>query len=101
MCGARFKRSDGTTWEALTESDGTTALVFTAAKLADAGALEGSVVLGTIPLQELDGTTYKAIRIVYTESGSAAQLVSAVYVISDVYSQKTSQADDLFSKVRP
>jgi len=96
-----LRRDDGTTWEALKESDGTTDLAFTATLLDDAGGLEGGSVVGTLPFDSGGyEETYKSVRLSYTESGSAAALIGAAYVISDLRGKVSGQSDDLFSKAR-
>lgn len=98
-----LKRSDGTTWEALKEHDGVTDLQFTPTLLDDAGAIETSAILGTLDLGDLDGTTYKAIRLSFTENGGAgggAFLIGAIYQIYDLYTHPSGTTDDLFAKVR-
>lgn len=92
-------RSDGSTWSPLKQSDGTTNLIFTATALADAGALEGGLLLGTLDLGDVNSETYEAIRLSYVESGSAAQLISASYVISGLYTQPSGTSDDLWAKL--
>ncbi len=92
-------RADGTTWEALKQKDGTTALVFPAAKLGDTDEIEKGLLMGTLPLSRIDNETYKAIRIVPTESGGGASLISAAYVISDLVAEASGQTDELFSLV--
>lgn len=95
-----LRRDDGTTWEALKESDGTTDLEFTATALDDGGALEGDRLLGTIDMGDIDGETYEAIRLSFEEDATAAMLVGAAYVISDLYARPSGDTDDLFSKAR-
>lgn len=95
-------RSDGATWQTLKQDDGITDLGFTASKLADTAALELGALLGTVDVSRLDSTTYKAIRLKYTQSTSAVTaLIGAAYVISDLYSRPSTQTDDLFSKTIP
>jgi len=95
-----LKRSDGTTWVAIKEADGTTALVFLATLLDDAGIGENGSFIGSLDLTAFDGSTYKAIRLVYTEGGSAAALVGCAYYISGLYSEPGGDTDYLYAKTR-
>ena len=99
-----LKRSDGTTWENLKESDGTTDLEFTASKLADTAELEDGTLLGTMHLSTVDGSTYEAMRLLYTRGAQAVDVeIGAAYIISDLYTVPDAQGlkDDLFAKSRP
>ena len=96
-----LQRADGSTWENLKESDGTTDLEFTAASLDDGGAGENAVLLGTLPMAKLDATTYKAIRVTFQSEGAQAMLMGVAYVISELYERASGQSDDLFSKIMP
>jgi len=98
-----LRRDDGTTWEALKESDGSTNLAFTATDLDDAGQLEtDGYLLGTIDLGYVDGETYKAVRVSITNDGTPAVVMGAAYVISDLYRMADADgAADLFDKVHP
>lgn len=93
-----LKRSDGTTWEALKESDGSTDLAFTASKLSDTAQAENGSILGTLDMSRIDGDTYKSIRVVYDNDVAQAALVAIGYIISDLYTHPSGTADDLFSK---
>jgi len=94
-----LKRSDGTTWEALKEKDGTTDLKFTAAKLQDAAALENGIVRGCIPLARVKAGTYKSIRVSFAVTGAFATLVGASYEIVDLFELDQAATDDLFAKL--
>lgn len=97
-----LKRSDGTTWEALKQNDGTTDLVFPTAKTADAAALENGALLGTVDVSRILGETYSAIRLSLAQAtASVTALVGAAYVISDVHEHPTGQVDDLFALTVP
>jgi hypothetical protein len=96
-----LRRSDGTTWDNLKQWDTTTDLGFTASKLADAAELENGYLLGTLDLTQLDGVTYKALRLQYIQAtGSVTALMGAAFVLSDLYVEPGGQADDLFSKMQ-
>jgi hypothetical protein len=95
-----LKRSDGTTWEALKEADGTTTLEFDPTLLDDAGVGEAGHFIGSLDLTHIDGSTYKAVRLVYEEDGAAAALVGAAYYISDLYTQPGGDTDYLYAKTR-
>lgn len=90
------KISDST-WVNMTRKDGTTVLEFPPADLDDAQALEAGALIGTLDCSDIDGTTYKAIRLVVIENGGGANTVlfSAVYVITDVYTHPSGQVDKL------
>jgi len=94
-----LKRSDGTTWEALKQKDGTTDLIFTASKLQDTAQLENGVVRGCIPLDRVKGSVYKSIRISFAVTGAFATLVGASYEIVDLHEMDEVATDDLFSKL--
>ncbi len=94
-------RSDGSTWEALTEYDGVTALVFLASLFTADSVLEDDVVIGTIPLDRIDWDTYEAIRIVVTNAVAVAVTIGCCYVISGVRSVPSGQTDYLFAKCMP
>lgn len=92
--------SDGTTWEALKDASNNN-LVFTAAKMKDAGELDGGAVIGTIPFTDINLDAYKAIRLTVTDAGTGTHNIGAAYVISDLLTfPNTSKTDDLWSKVR-
>jgi len=95
-----LKRSDGTTWEALKESDDVTNLAFTPTLLDDATIIENGYLMGTIDLGDVDSEVYEAIRISVTENGGGANAVlfAAVYVIADLYARPGGEVDDLFYK---
>lgn len=95
-----LRRDDGTTWEALKQSDGTTNLTFTEANLDDGDAIENGYVLGTVDLADVDSATYEAMRLSVTENGGGANtvLLAAAYSISDLYKRPSGETDDLFSK---
>lgn len=93
-------RSDGVTWATLTEADGTTDLEFLATLLDDGGAGENGAFIGSLDLTHIDGVTYKAVRLKYTESGNAAALVGAAYYISGLYSEPGGDTDYLYAKTR-
>lgn len=93
-----LKRSDGATWEAITDIDGN-ALVFTAAKTSDGGVMENGVVYGSIPIAKMDSVTYKSIRITAINAVAQNVVCSAAYVISDLFAAPPVQVDDLLSKV--
>jgi hypothetical protein len=95
-----LKRSDGTTWETLLDGSGA-GLVLTGAKYNDAGALENGSLLATLPLDDVDSTTYKSVRITFTEGATAAALVAVAFVISDLYGRPGGAADETFSLMRP
>lgn len=90
-------RSDGTTWEDI-QSLLSVDLEFPPAKLDDAGAGENGALLGTVDLSDINGVTYKSLRVTYEEETAAvAQLVSIVYVLFDLYSHPSGQTDELFA----
>jgi hypothetical protein len=93
-----LSRSDGTTWVALKENDGTTNLEFLPTLYDDAGLGEGAALLGTIPLSDVDGTTYEAIRVTFESEGAQAMLIGIAYVISDLHEYPSGQVDYLFDK---
>ena len=96
------KRRDTGSWEAITEQDGTTALVVTATLLDDGGDLENGIVTATLPDYAFDAVTYASVRLRFTEGGNAAALIAASYVISDLYEIPSGATDDFFpAKVRP
>lgn len=95
-----LRRDDGTTWEALKEDDGSTDLAFTAASMNDAGAFENGMLRGTIDFSRISATTYKAIRLIFAAT-TQSYLVSAAYVISDLYQHPSGDTDDLFAKLQP
>jgi len=88
-------------WVNQPEGDGTTDLEFTLAEIADTGTLEDGTLLGTIDLSDIDGNTYKAIRLLVTETATQAVVVGAAYIISDLYKHPSTTVDDLFSKTQP
>lgn len=89
-------RSDHSTWAALKDKNGDD-LVFPAAKIGDGDALENGLLLGTLPLRDVDAETYEAVRLVLAETATAACLVGAAYVLSDPHAESTGQADELFA----
>lgn len=92
-----LKRSDGTTWETIKNAAGTD-IGFTASELADGGALEtAGFFQGTLNLYDVDSTTYKALRILFTAGTANAQLIAAAYVISDLKRVPSGQTDKLFA----
>ena len=93
------RRSDSG-WEDLKEVDGTTVLRFTDTLLDDGGALENGAALGTLEMKRVDATTYKALRLVFTEAGNAAALVGAAYVISELLEMDSNATDELRDKQR-
>jgi len=98
-----LRRDDGTTWEALKESDGITNLAFTPANMDDAGQLEtDGYLLGTMDLNHIDGITYSAVRLVLVNDGTPAVVAGAAYVISDCYRLTDGEGSaDLFDKLHP
>lgn len=89
-------RSDGSTWEAHKNAVGTD-IAFAPAKLAKGGALENGVLIGTIPVIDLDSSKYKAIRLLFTAGTANAQLIGASYVISELRRVPSVMADELFA----
>lgn len=95
-----LQRDDGTTWATLLDGSGA-ALVLDGAKYNDAGALETGALLGTLPLSDVDSTTYKSVRIQFTEGATAAALVAVGYVIADLYDRASGSTDEIFPLMRP
>lgn len=102
-----LRRDDGTTWEALKEGPfqaggtplGTTDLQFTPAKLANDAELEANgYLVGTLDLGQLQATTYKAIRLVYTCGTTSTAAIAASYMIYDLKREPSGVTDDLFFK---
>lgn len=92
-CVLQVRNADAT-WEA---SD--PALAFTTSKLADSGALEGSYLLATFDFSDVVGLErlHDAIRLSYTQDTSAqTQLISASYVISDLFKHPSTEATPEF-----
>jgi len=94
-----LKRSDGTTWEALKQKDGTTDLTFTSTKINDTQQLENGIVRGCIPLDRVKAGTYKSIRVSFAVTGAFATLVGASYEIVDLFELDQAATDDLFGKL--
>lgn len=95
-------RSDGTTWQAINESDGTTPLEFTVTLLDDATQIENGSILGTLDLGMIDGDTHKSLRLTFEqETAAVTALIACGYIIFDTYKHPSGQVDDLFNKVRP
>lgn len=97
-----LKRSDGTTWEALKQKDGTTDLEFTVAKLANAGTGEvDGYLFGSIDFTQMKvGETYGAIRTFFSvTAGSETILIGCGFEIFDLYAQMNDVVvDDLQTK---
>lgn len=93
------KRSDDS-WVTLKDAKGTNDLEVSPTAIDDAGALENGVLAGSIDVADLDGVTYKAIRLTVQESGNAAALVAVVYVIFDVRETPVNNTDYLFDRAR-
>lgn len=94
-----LRRSDGTTWEALKQNDGTTDLTFPAALFTDGGgsSIENGEALGTVYLDRVKSDVYKAVRVVATCAGSGGSLAIAVgYAIFDLVRGASSKVDQLF-----
>lgn len=89
------KRSDDT-WATLKEADGVTDLIFTATGLADND--DGKGVIGTLDLTRIDGTTYKAIRVLAANAAAFDALIGVAYVIFDLLRHPSGTVDDLFYK---
>lgn len=87
-------------YEDVKDAGGTNNLVFTAAKTIDAGELDSGVLMGTIPFTDINFENYSAIRLVCTTTGTGNYLISAVGIISDLFTFPGSKSDDLFAKVR-
>jgi hypothetical protein len=96
----QYQDASDDSWNALTESDGTTQLEFTATDFDDTGAAEDGVLIGTIPLEYVPAAA-KALRVNLISEG--AQLINGgvAYIISDLHKHPAATADQLFSKVRP
>ena len=89
-------RSDGTTWEDVQDLNAVD-LEFPAAKFDDAGAAENGALLGTIPMADWDGETYKSIRVQFiAETAVVAQLVAVGFVLFDLQLRPSGQTDELF-----
>ncbi len=101
LCVIQGQRKDDDNWEALKESDGVTDLQFTATALDDAGSAEDGALLGTLDLNRVDATTYKAIRPSFTAENANAQLVGIAALLFDPLTWPTGQDDDLFFKQTP
>lgn len=78
------KRSDAS-WTDLLDSAGGVVKVSPNANFADAGAAENGLLLGTVRLENIDSTLYKAIRTVFTESGAGAINGGIAYLIFNQY----------------
>lgn len=103
------RRVGTSTWDAFVENDNTTALVFTAAKIADGGQLDGAYIAGEINLEtailSIDGGAdydYDAIRITAVNGVAQTVNLAAAYCIGRLYSHPSSDADndDLYLKQR-
>ena len=49
-------------------------------------------------MNDIDGDTYKAIRLSVTTTGTGNYPVGAAYVLSDLLRMYTTATDDLFAK---
>lgn len=87
-------------WENLKEHDGTTDLAITAALLADTAQIENGRILGTLDVSKIDSETYKAVRIVYTETATAAALIAIAHIAFELIAKVSGESDDLFAKQR-
>lgn len=93
------KRSDDS-WVTLKDAKGTNDLEVSPTAIDDTGALENGVLAGSIDMADVDGVTYKALRLTVQESATAAALVCVVYVIYDVRSTPVTNTDYLFDRAR-
>lgn len=108
----KARRKGTTTYDAIKESDGSTDLAFTVAKLSDTGEVENGAVLGTIDLNRLampsEDYEYDAIVLnAVNANDTSPGIVGFGYFITGLYSQpaKTSAGalvtDDLLLKQLP
>lgn len=89
------KRSDGSAVQ-LTDVNGSP-LAVPAARVADAGAVEGAALLGTINLDDVDSDTYSAIRLKWAETADKNYLAAVAAIIYDLYAKPSGQTDELFA----
>ena len=93
------KKSDSS-WVNMTDKDGNT-LQFPVALLDDAGGAESAIRIGTVDLSRVDGDTYKAMRVAFTNAGAGAMLIGIAAMISDLYAHPSAQTDDLYALTIP
>lgn len=88
------RRKGTSTWDDVTESDGSTALAFDAE--ADGGDLENGHVFGTLDLERFEKPNaayeYDAIRIAAVNGNAANVIVGACYFISKLYTYPAKDA---------
>lgn len=88
------KRSDGN-WENITQKDGSGIWEVAAARVADAGAIENGVLVGSILVSDID-EKYKAVRAVAQETADKSYLFGCCWLVSDLRSLHSGTTDDLF-----
>lgn len=93
------KRSDDT-WVTLKDAKGVNDLQVDPTAIDDAGVLENGVIAGSIDMADIDGVTYKALRLTVQEGATAACLVCIMYVIFDTYVTPIANVDYLFDRAR-
>lgn len=93
-CIVQGQRASDDVWEPIT------GLTFTPAKLNDGGQMDGGCLLGELDVGALDGVTYKAIRLSFTNSAATAALIGGSYSIFDLYDHPSGDIDDLWETQR-
>lgn len=89
------KRSDGTWVDIVDKAASPATVKFTQAKIDDGGQVDGGVLLGTVPLDKLDSTTYSDLRVRAINGTASAVVLTVIALIVDLYSHPGSEVDDL------
>lgn len=87
------KRSDSS-WVNLTDASAAT-VQFPTSLFADGAGGENKALFGSIDLSRIDSDTYKAMRLVFQETGNAAMVIGAAYMIFDQRATPAGQTDHL------
>jgi len=108
----KARRKGTSTYDALTESDGTTALTFTVSKFSDTGAVENGAVIGTIDLSKLSMPSssyeYDAVRVEAVNANNTSPgIIGLGYAILGLFTEPAvdlsgvAVSDDLLLKQLP
>ena len=76
-------------------------MILQGARFDDAGAIENGSLLATLPLRDIESEVYEAIRIQFTEGGTAAALIAVTHILFDAQENPKGQVDETFPLLRP
>jgi len=87
------KKSDDS-WTNLLQADGSSKVEFAPAKIKDGGTYEGGCAFGSIDLNRIDTSLYKAVRLLGGNTNANALSMGAGYEITDLYETRNADGVD-------